>query len=80
MVGSRIIETKVALPALVTGLLGTVGGAIYALLEAYEVVAPTPEQQTALATAGAAVIYVVHVVTGYLAPHTSRPDLPRVHG
>ncbi len=70
------IESKVALPAIVTGLLGLGGGSLYALLLAYDVLSPSPQQSAALAGAGAFVLYAVQTVTAYVSPHTARPDLP----
>jgi hypothetical protein len=66
------IETKVSLPAIVTLLVGTVGGALYAALLAFGVLHPTVPQQAALSALGAALLLVLQTTLGYLAPHTPR--------
>lgn len=68
------IETKVALPAVVVACLSVLAGAAYQLARAYGF-SPTAEQDLALVGLGSAVLYVVHVVIGYFAPHTPRPDV-----
>lgn len=69
------IETKVSLPAIVTGVMGTLGGALYGCALAFDYITPNPEQSAALSGLGAAVLFVTHVVVAYKAPHTYRPDL-----
>lgn len=68
------IETKVAGPAIITGLLGAGGGALYAVLLAYDHISPDAEQSAALAGLGAFTLYAVQTVTAYLLPHTPRTD------
>lgn len=68
------IETKVAGPAIITGLLGAGGGALYAVLLAYDYIAPNAEQSAALAGLGAFTLYAVQTVSAYLLPHTARTD------
>jgi len=69
------VETKVAAPAIATALVSTLGGAIYALVLSFGWFHPSAGQTAALAGMGAAIIYVVQVVVGYLVPHTHRADL-----
>lgn len=70
------VETKVAAPAIATAVVSTLGAAVYALVLSFGWFHPSAGQTAALAGMGAAVVYVVQVGTGYLAPHTSRPDAP----
>ena len=69
------IETKVALPALLVGGALVVVPELYGLLKAYDVLSPDQTQNLAIIKVGAALAYLLHVYTGYKAPHTSRPDL-----
>jgi len=69
------VETKVAAPAIATALVSTLGAATYALVLAFGWFHPSAGQTAALAGMGAAVVYVVQVVVGYVAPHTPRADL-----
>jgi hypothetical protein len=70
----NVIETKVSLPAIVTGLIGLTSGSIWGVLLAYDWVSPSPPQAAALTGLGAALLYVIQTVLGYLAPHTARTD------
>ncbi len=72
---SQVIETKVALPAVVVACLTVLAGAVYGLARAYGF-NPTPDQDLAILGLGTAVQYVAYVAVGYLAPHTPRPDVP----
>ena len=69
------VETKVAAPAIATAVVSTLGGATYALVLSFGWFHPTAGQTAALAGMGAAVVYLVQVAVGYLAPHTPRADL-----
>jgi len=69
------VETKVAAPAIATAVVSTLGAAVYALILAFGWLHPTAGQTAALAGMGAAIVYLVQVVIGYLAPHTHRPDV-----
>jgi hypothetical protein len=71
----RVVETKVALPALVVGSALVLVPELYGVLKAYGF-DPTPEQDLSIVKLGAALAFVVQVVLGYRAPHTPRPDLP----
>jgi len=69
------VETKVAAPAIATAVVSTLGAAVYALILAFGWLHPSSGQTAALAGMGAAIVYLVQVVVGYLAPHTPRADL-----
>lgn len=68
-----VLETKVALPAVVVPITAGFGTALYKLLTAYDVIHPNDVQRAALMGAGSFVLYCVQVLTGYYAPHTPRP-------
>lgn len=72
---STVVETKVALPAVVVGCASVLASALYALARAYGF-DPTQAQHVAIAGVGTAVQFITFVVVGYLAPHTPRPDIP----
>ena len=69
------VETKVAAPAIATAVVSTLGAAVYALILAFGWLHPTSGQTAALAGMGAAIVYLVQVAVGYMAPHTPRADL-----
>ena len=75
MLAPVTVETKVAAPAIATAVVSTLGAAVYALILAFGWLHPTSGQTAALAGMGAAIVYVVQVAVGYLAPHTPRADL-----
>ena len=77
------LESKVAVPAVVGGALVGLSVALYKAVLAFGLFHPTPAQTAALLGLGAALLYLVQVVAGYLAPHTPRPtasmDYPGRH-
>ncbi len=71
-----MIETKVKAGAVAGGLTGLVVWALVSYVPAFHNGVPQPVVDVipfALAWAG-------HVIAGYLAPHTHRPDLPKPVG
>lgn len=75
MITPVTVETKVAAPAIATAVVSTLGAAVYALILAFGWLHPSAGQTAALAGMGAAIVYLVQVVIGYLAPHTARTDV-----
>ncbi len=69
------VELKVAVPLVATALTGTLGAAAYRTVLAFGWFHPTAQETISLAALGAALLVVVQGVSGYVAPHTSRPDL-----
>lgn len=69
------LETKAVVPPIATLGLGTLATALVTVLDAFDWLTLTGEQQAALGGFGLALMPVLNFVIAYYLPHTARPDL-----